>query len=383
MTRSNQQRTDRANDPNEGAITRTRARGGARASWSSHWCCPSRSSSSSVVADMARVYTTMITIESAAREAADYGSYGSANWDSDSSAARPLPAMEERACMASRHLTDYVGDHHHVHQPAIRRSRSTEADGNRRRPAAAIRTAAPGRAGSGSTSTTPSTCSYPSASTWPASASGYPRASPSAHEHLRQLRFPGDTVMTTILPLQAWPEAPLARARPWSSSRSSRRCCSCSSSGPSRRDASSSSTSCSTTPRARAPATPSSTARISACPSGPPPAGTVNACDPTGDNVKERVREAALDLVGMGELFVYEPVWTTRRHAWQPEPGRCEHRHQRAWRVRDGLPGLHLSTHHRRGGGHRRPARHHHQRGVDPCRQLLIRCADRPWPSSP
>ncbi len=59
----------------------------------------------------------------------------------------------------------------------------------------------------------------------------------------------------------------------------------------------------------------------STCPSGPPPPGYVNNCDPNGDNVKDAVAEAALDLAGVGDLIVHDPVWTNRSTPANPSPG--------------------------------------------------------------
>ena len=59
----------------------------------------------------------------------------------------------------------------------------------------------------------------------------------------------------------------------------------------------------------------------STCPSGPPPFGEVNPCDPTGDNVKDAVHEAALELASLGDLIVHEPVWTSRATPANPSPG--------------------------------------------------------------
>ena len=64
------------------------------------------------ILDLARVYTTMLSVESAAREAADYGTFGSHKWDEAVVAATPdgtLVGMERRACTAASNLPDYEG----------------------------------------------------------------------------------------------------------------------------------------------------------------------------------------------------------------------------------------------------------------------------------
>jgi hypothetical protein len=59
----------------------------------------------------------------------------------------------------------------------------------------------------------------------------------------------------------------------------------------------------------------------SACPSGPPPPGETNPCDSSGANVKTAVRQAALDLAPVGDLFISDPIWTSRGSLSPPRPG--------------------------------------------------------------
>lgn len=62
------------------------------------------------IIDLARIYTTMLSVESAAREAADYGSFGSQKWaDATTVTTVTEPEMWRRACIASKTLTDYAG----------------------------------------------------------------------------------------------------------------------------------------------------------------------------------------------------------------------------------------------------------------------------------
>lgn len=68
--------------------------------------------------DMARVYTAQLAVESAAREAADFGAFNSERWtDFNSPATRA--GMIERACVASSDLEDYVGSATNCTNPTV------------------------------------------------------------------------------------------------------------------------------------------------------------------------------------------------------------------------------------------------------------------------
>jgi Na+-transporting methylmalonyl-CoA/oxaloacetate decarboxylase gamma subunit len=61
------------------------------------------------IADFSRLYSSMVAIESAAREAADYGAFQTNRWD-PANVATTVAEMERRACVAAAgsHLQDYV-----------------------------------------------------------------------------------------------------------------------------------------------------------------------------------------------------------------------------------------------------------------------------------
>lgn len=85
------------------------------------------------ILDMSRVFTSMMAVESAAREAADYGAWQSANWqgdpaDPDSNRYKTEAGMKARACTASRNLVDFVGDNLGCTNPSITIGLLDEAD---------------------------------------------------------------------------------------------------------------------------------------------------------------------------------------------------------------------------------------------------------------
>jgi Flp pilus assembly protein TadG len=59
--------------------------------------------------DFARVYTTMMNVESAAREAADYGTtLGAGKWQAGAPMDDTVAEMQRRACVAASDLPDYA-----------------------------------------------------------------------------------------------------------------------------------------------------------------------------------------------------------------------------------------------------------------------------------
>ena len=67
------------------------------------------------IADFGRLFATMLTVEAAAREAADFGTLYPWQWDPntppppDSNEAATRAEMERRACVSTSSLPDYVG----------------------------------------------------------------------------------------------------------------------------------------------------------------------------------------------------------------------------------------------------------------------------------
>ena len=61
------------------------------------------------IIDLARIYTTMMSVESAAREAADYGTtLGAGKWQAGAPQAGTEAEMRRRACVAASDLPDYA-----------------------------------------------------------------------------------------------------------------------------------------------------------------------------------------------------------------------------------------------------------------------------------
>lgn len=63
------------------------------------------------IGDFARLYTSEIAVESAAREAADYGAFDASQWDTSVNPNQVTATVDEmirRACTAASNLPDYV-----------------------------------------------------------------------------------------------------------------------------------------------------------------------------------------------------------------------------------------------------------------------------------
>lgn len=76
------------------------------------------------IGDFARLYTSMLTIEAAAREAADFGTLYPWNWTGDpadptSNYSKTVQGMRDRACVAAKSLSDYVGPDDNCTNPSF------------------------------------------------------------------------------------------------------------------------------------------------------------------------------------------------------------------------------------------------------------------------
>ena len=61
------------------------------------------------IVDLARIYTTMMSVESAAREAADYGTtLGAGKWQVGAPMDATVVEMQRRACVATKDMADYT-----------------------------------------------------------------------------------------------------------------------------------------------------------------------------------------------------------------------------------------------------------------------------------
>ena len=61
------------------------------------------------ILDLARIYNTMMSVESASREAADYGTtLGAGKWQDGAPKDGTVAEMQKRACVAASNLPDYV-----------------------------------------------------------------------------------------------------------------------------------------------------------------------------------------------------------------------------------------------------------------------------------
>lgn len=66
------------------------------------------------IADFGRIYATQLSVEAAAREAADFGALYPWHWEGDpmdpsSNAGKTIQGMLDRACLATKHLPEYTG----------------------------------------------------------------------------------------------------------------------------------------------------------------------------------------------------------------------------------------------------------------------------------